>query len=218
MAFFAANCVEGWARGIVVNTGDRTMMGQIANIAGNCPRRPTPISREINHFIDIIIVIGVISSGAFMYMAYTAGFDIIVSLIFFISFLVANVPEGIRISLIINCNTNLGLAATLTVCLTLCAKRMARKNCLVKNLEAVETLGATSVICSDKTGTLTQNIMTASHLWYSTRIYPINEILKARKITNLTFESPYEMALIICALCNKAFFPPDQMKFPIMKR
>lgn len=70
--------------------------------------------------------------------------------------IVANVPES--------------LVVTIVVSLTLASKRLAHQSCLVKHLEAVETLGSTTVICSDKTGTLTQNKMTVSHLWYDDRI------------------------------------------------
>jgi sodium/potassium-transporting ATPase subunit alpha len=83
-------------------------------------------------------------------------YDIITNLVFMIGIIVANVPEG--------------LLATVTVSLALTAQRMAGKYVLVKNLESVETLGSTSCICSDKTGTLTQNRMTVSHMYYNRQI------------------------------------------------
>lgn len=87
---------------------------------------------------------------SFFIISLALGFDWLDSIIFLIGIIVANVPEG--------------LLATVTVVLTLTAKKMASKACLVKNLEAVETLGSTSTICSDKTGTLTQNRMTVGAL------------------------------------------------------
>uniref|UniRef100_A0A915MUT8 Na(+)/K(+)-exchanging ATPase n=1 Tax=Meloidogyne javanica TaxID=6303 RepID=A0A915MUT8_MELJA len=143
LAFFSTNAVEGTATGVVVNTGDRTVMGRIAHLASDLDSGKTPIAREIEHFIHIITAVAVFLGVTFFIIAFILGYHWLTAVVFLIGIIVANVPEG--------------LIATVTVCLTLTAKRMAQRNCLVKNLEAVETLGSTSTICSDKTGTLTQN-------------------------------------------------------------
>ncbi|KAK5603428.1 Sodium/potassium-transporting ATPase subunit alpha-2, partial [Crenichthys baileyi] len=157
ICFFSTNCVEGTAQGIVIATGDKTVMGRIATLASELEVRQTPISIEIEHFIQIITGLAVFLGMSFFILSLILGYTWLEAVIFLIGIIVANVPEG--------------LLATVTVCLTLTAKRMAKKNCLVKNLEAVETLGSTSTICSDKTGTLTQNRMTVAHMWFDNQIH-----------------------------------------------
>uniref|UniRef100_A0A8B9DUH2 Uncharacterized protein n=1 Tax=Anser cygnoides TaxID=8845 RepID=A0A8B9DUH2_ANSCY len=147
----------GTARGIVISTGDRTVMGRIASLASGLEVGRTPIAMEIEHFIRLITGVAVFLGLSFFILSLILGYTWLEAVIFLIGIIVANVPEG--------------LLATVTVCLTLTAKRMARKNCLVKNLEAVETLGSTSTICSDKTGTLTQNRMTVAHMWFDNQIH-----------------------------------------------
>merc|ERR1719281_2259184 len=156
LAFFSTNAVEGTATGIVVNVGDNTVMGRIAGLASGLETGDTPIAKEIAHFIHLITGVAVFLGVTFFIIAFILGYHWLDAVIFLIGIIVANVPEG--------------LLATVTVCLTLTAKRMAQKNCLVKNLEAVETLGSTSTICSDKTGTLTQNRMTVAHMWFDDKI------------------------------------------------
>jgi sodium/potassium-transporting ATPase subunit alpha len=121
-----------------------------------------------------------------------------------IAIIVANVPEG--------------LLPTVTVILTITAKKMAKKFCLVKNLEGVETLGSTSTICSDKTGTLTQNRMTVSHLWCDGDI-TVADISDDQILSREHLESGSYQRLMRCVtLCNRAAFKPDQEHLPILQR
>ncbi|CAF4471646.1 unnamed protein product, partial [Rotaria sp. Silwood2] len=113
-----------------------------------------------------------------------------------------------------------GFLATVMICLTLTAKRLAKKNCLVKNLEAVQTLGSTSIICADKIGTLTQNRMTIAHMWFDNRIV---EADTGEYQQNATFDknAPGWLALARCAiLCNRADFKqdPENLAQPVLQR
>uniref|UniRef100_A0AAX7U8H5 Sodium/potassium-transporting ATPase subunit alpha n=1 Tax=Astatotilapia calliptera TaxID=8154 RepID=A0AAX7U8H5_ASTCA len=204
VAFFSTNCVEGTARGIVICTGDRTVMGRIATLTSGLETGKTPIAREIEHFIHIITGVAVFLGVTFFILAIILGYTWLEAVIFLIGIIVANVPEG--------------LLATVTVCLTLTAKRMAKKNCLVKNLEAVETLGSTSTICSDKTGTLTQNRMTVAHMWFDNQIHEADttedQSGAAFDKSSVTWLSLSRVA----ALCNRAQFKAGQDSVSILKR
>ncbi|KTF75834.1 hypothetical protein cypCar_00028623 [Cyprinus carpio] len=117
-----------------------------------------------------------------------------------------------------NCVEGTELKQIRFVCLTLTAKRMAKKNCLVKNLEAVETLGSTSTICSDKTGTLTQNRMTVAHMWFDNQIHEA-DTTENQSGASFDRSSPTWSALArIAGLCNRAVFLADQSHVPILKR
>merc|ERR1712079_735395 len=204
LAFFSTNAVEGTAVGIVVNIGDNTVMGRIAGLASGLASDETPIAKEIAHFIHIITGVAVFLGVTFFIIAFILGYNWLDAVIFLIGIIVANVPEG--------------LLATVTVCLTLTAKRMAAKNCLVKNLEAVETLGSTSCICSDKTGTLTQNRMTVAHMWFDNKIV---EADTSEDQSGSAFDknaSGWKTLERVACLCNRAEFKPGQEGISVLKR
>lgn len=205
LAFFSTNAVEGTAVGMVVNIGDNTVMGRIAGLASGLEGGQTPIAKEIEHFIHIITSVAVFLGVSFFIIAFVLGYDWLDAVIFLIGIIVANVPEG--------------LLATVTVCLTLTAKRMAAKNCLVKNLEAVETLGSTSCICSDKTGTLTQNRMTVAHMWFDNRIVEA-DTSEDQSGTAFNRDAPGWKSLErVAMLCNRAEFKAgEENNKSILKR
>jgi sodium/potassium-transporting ATPase subunit alpha len=156
LAFFTTQILNGKGRGIVIRTGDSTVIGQIKDLVTKTANKRTPINIEIEHFIHLITGVAIFLGVTFFVLSLAIGHEFLRAAVFLIAIIVANVPEG--------------LLATVTVCLTLTAQRMAKKFVLVKNLESVETLGSTSCICSDKTGTLTQNKMTAAHVYYNMKV------------------------------------------------
>ncbi|XP_021944102.1 sodium/potassium-transporting ATPase subunit alpha isoform X2 [Folsomia candida] len=204
LAFFSTNAVEGTAKGIVISCGDNTVMGRIAGLASGLSSGETPIAKEIEHFIHLITGVAVFLGVVFFIVAFVLGYHWLDAVIFLIGIIVANVPEG--------------LLATVTVCLTLTAKRMASKNCLVKNLEAVETLGSTSTICSDKTGTLTQNRMTVAHMWFDNQIIEADTTEDQSGAQYDKTSEGFKALARVAALCNRAEFKGNQEGVPILKR
>ena len=212
IAFYTTIVSSGNGMGCVIGTGDRTVMGQIAGLATETSNEATPIAREIAAFIKLISAVAIFLGAAVLAICLAFNFDPIKSVVLMIGIIVANVPEG--------------LLVTVTVSLALTAKRMSLKAVLVKHLEAVETLGSTSVIASDKTGTLTQNRMTVQHCWYD---YMVKATPAAKNIPDFKAKlaaggadvydpksATYEELFKVAQLCNNArfLFPkPDEEGF-----
>merc|ERR1712128_191999 len=165
------------------------------SLASGLDTGDTPIAKEIAHFIHIITGVAVFLGVTFFLIAFILGYNWLDAVIFLIGIIVANVPEG--------------LLATVTVCLTLTAKRMASKNCLVKNFEAVETLGSSSTICSDKTGTLTQNRMTVAHMWFDNKIVEADTSEDQSGSAFNKEASGWKTLERVACLCNRAEFKPQ---------
>ena len=209
VAFFGTFCTNGQGVGIVFKTGDNTVIGQIANLAQSAEASETPLSIEIGKFIKFISTIAISWGILFFILGFIYGYSFITNLVFMIGIIVANVPEG--------------LLMTVTLSLALTAKKMAEKYVLVKNMESVETLGSTSCICSDKTGTLTQNKMTVSHLFFNLGMIDASinyETAKKNSAIKLDYDvkDPGFQALIqAVALGTKAQFRFNPSKEQIVK-
>jgi magnesium-transporting ATPase (P-type) len=143
--------VEGEGRGIVERTGSRTRLGAIASLARAGRRPPTPLALELQRLVRRLSLIAVTVGGVFFLVALPLGFGATDGFLFAVGVTVALVPEG--------------LLPTVTLSLAVGAQRMARQNALLRRLESVETLGSATFICTDKTGTLTENQMSVVEIW-----------------------------------------------------
>ena len=152
LVFSGTSCTGGEARAVVYATGMRTELGRIAALSERVEREESPLEKQVRRVAWLIAVVAVAVGVAFIPLGtFGAGLPIADAVVFAIGLLVANVPEG--------------LLPTITLALAVGVRTLARRGALVKRLSAVETLGSTTVICTDKTGTLTENRMDVTGLW-----------------------------------------------------
>ncbi|MFE2612358.1 cation-translocating P-type ATPase [Micromonospora chalcea] len=152
LVFSGTVCLGGQARALVYATGMRTELGRIAALSQRVGREESPLERQVKRVAWLIAVVACIAGAVFFPIGvWAAGMPISDAVAFAIGLLVANVPEG--------------LLPTITLALAVGVRGLARRGAVVKRLSAVETLGSTAVICTDKTGTITENRMRVVAAW-----------------------------------------------------
>ncbi len=222
LIFQGTEVVQGRAKSIVTNTGMQTELGKIAAMIQSVETEPTPLQKRMSQLANVlvsgamILVLIVVIGGMISFKNGSIGFDtsrfeelLKVSL----SMAVAVVPEG--------------LSAVVTVTLALGTRRMVKRNALIRKLPAVETLGSVTTICSDKTGTLTQNKMVVQRVHAGNSDVRIGgegyapigiftDRQKSTQINNLEEYPELESLLIACAVCNDAFLQHEQQEWTIL--
>ncbi|MFD0867608.1 cadmium-translocating P-type ATPase [Chlamydia abortus] len=198
LGFKGTLITRGTARGVVIRTGMETEMGKIADLIQNTEEMQTPLQYRLEQLgkililvalgLTVMVVVAGLTHGQPAYGMFLAG----------VTLAVAAIPEG--------------LPAIVTIALAMGVQRMIKRKAIVRKLPSVETLGCASVICSDKTGTLTQNKMTVTHIWLGGRLLevtgegyePKGEIVYEGKKLDAAREPMLDRFLKVAAYCNNA--------------
>ena len=194
MAYSSSIVTYGRGIGVVVATGMNTEVGNIAKMLDDQDELDTPLKRKLNAVGKILTIVGLIVCLLIFVIGAIYHRPLIPQFLVAISLAISIIPEG--------------LPATATIVMALGVQRMAKQNALIRKLSSVETLGSATVICSDKTGTLTLNRMTVTHL-------ALDQDFKnktATPITDITRDcfDRYQDLIYSAALCNDASFDPDR--------
>jgi Ca2+-transporting ATPase len=160
MAYLGTIVSSGRGLGVATATGPRTEMGRLSSLLGAKERQRTPLEITLDRFGRKLVIVALVGVAIVFADGLIRGEAIKVLLLTSISLAVAAVPEG--------------LPAVITILLALGSQRMLKRHALIRRLAAVETLGSVSVICSDKTGTLTENHLTVTHAYANRRLYEIS--------------------------------------------
>ena len=198
MAFMGTNIVAGKGRGVVTATGMRSELGRIAGFLQTEEREPTPLQKRLSEVGRVLIIACLALVAIIFVLQLMRGETFAHTFLMAVSLAVAAVPEG--------------LPAVVTIALALGLQRMVKRNALIRRLASVETLGSVTVICSDKTGTLTRNEMTVTEIVTATRHYrvtgsgyiPEGEFIADDQRVDVPSESELTLALKIGLWCNNS--------------
>ena len=196
MCFSGTTVIYGRGKGVVVTTGMNTEFGKIAKMVQREEKQPTPLERRMEHVGKWLGILSLIVCGVVALLGLFRGHGILEMLIWGISLAIAAVPEA--------------LPAVVTGALAIGTYEMAKKNAIIRRLPAVETLGCTTVICSDKTGTMTKGEMTVRRVYVDRKIVevsgigfePKGEFKRNGKRIEPLRENTLKLLLLASALCN----------------
>jgi len=198
MVWMSTTVTGGRGRAVVVQTGMSTQMGQIAEEVRSTGREKTPIQKRLHRLSILLGAGGLLLAAAVFILGLLRSHGVVEMLLFAVAVAVSAIPEG--------------LPAVISVTLALGVRRMAERHAIIRRLPAVETLGSATVICSDKTGTITENQMTVRRLWAGGHAFevtgegyrPRGELKESGggKVTELP--APLKRLLRIALLCNNA--------------
>lgn len=196
MLFSSSLVTYGRGKGIVVETGMKTEVGKIAEIISGTEKQETPLQKKLNSLGKTLGIAALVICVIIFIIGLIQGKEIISMFMTAVSLAVAAIPEG--------------LAAVSTIVLAIGVQKMVNKNAIIKRLPAVETLGSSSVICSDKTGTLTQNKMTVQKIYVNSTVYDVCNINEEDEFVKYNKDNQ-EVKLLVYngMLCNDTKIADD---------
>ena len=210
MVYLGTSVSSGKAKAVVIETGMQTELGKIAGMIQEIPKESTPLQKKLEKFGKWIVYLCFVLVGIVFLLEWLRGGKVIDVFLTAVSLAVAAIPEG--------------LPAVVTIALALGVQRMVKRHAIIRKLPSVETLGCTTVICSDKTGTLTKNEMTVQTVYAGGKLFQVTGIGYAPKgefVLNKKQADPADYpdlinVLNISVLCNGSQLVEDKDVFKIV--